>query len=75
MCCSEKTVYLKSQDTHSFQTIAITPAKKLSLSIDKEYIPIENKTVFAIGNKSFISKRTLVDVGPPIYDFICVYLI
>lgn len=75
ICCSEKTVYLKSQDTHSFQTIAITPAKKINLSFGIEYVNFENETVYNFTNKSFISKRTLIDIGPPIYEFICVYLI
>lgn len=75
VCCSEKTVFLKAQDTHSFQNLATTPAKKISVSPVNESITFLWKPAFSNCKKSFIAQKTLIDIGPPIYEFICVYLI
>jgi hypothetical protein len=75
LCCSEKTVYLKSQDNHQSQVIATSLVKHLNLSIDKPTNTNNFTAVLALNAKTFISKKSLIDTGPPIYEFICVYLI
>ena len=75
VCCSEKTVLLKAQDTHSFQNLATIPAKNISGYPVNESITFVCKPVFVNCNKTFIAPKALIDIGPPIYEFICVYLI
>ena len=75
VCCSEKTVFLKAQDTHSFQNLATTPAKKISVIPIIESASFICKPVFSNCKKSFIAQKALIDIGSPIYEFICVYLI
>jgi hypothetical protein len=75
LCCSEKTVYLKSQDNHQSQVSATIIVKKLNLSIDKPTYTNNFNAVLAFNTKTFIAKKSLIDTGPPIYQFICVYLI
>lgn len=75
VCCSEKTFFLKAQDTHSFQNLDTIPAEKISGCPVNESITFVCKPVFSNYNKSFIAPKALIDIGPPIYEFICVYLI
>jgi hypothetical protein len=75
LCCSEKTVYLKSQDNHQSQASTNIIVKKLSLSATHEVGTIQEVISIVLNNKPFISKKNLVNTGPPIYEFICVYLI
>ncbi|MCX6203162.1 MAG: hypothetical protein NTY43_02585 [Bacteroidetes bacterium] len=75
LCCSEKTIYLKSQDNHQFQASTNSIVKKLNYNIDKATYTIQNIVAVAHTSKSFIAKKALLDIGPPIYEFICVYLI
>ena len=41
LCCSEKTVYLKSQDSHQSQTSTNNIVKKLSLNATHEVVTIQ----------------------------------
>ena len=75
LCCSEKTVYLKSQDNHQFQSSTNHIVKKLSLNNTYEVETIQKVISTLLNSKPIISKKTLVNTGPPIYEFICVYLI
>jgi hypothetical protein len=75
LCCSEKTVYLKSQDNHQSQVSATNIVKKLNLSIDKLAYTNKLTAVLSFNTNTFIAKKSLIDTGPPIYQFICVYLI
>jgi hypothetical protein len=75
LCCSEKTVYLKSQDNHQFQASTNNIVKKLSLNNTSEIIFIQKASSIVINSKPIISKKNLVNIGPPIYELICVYLI
>ena len=74
ICCSEKTVYLKSQDKHHFQA-STNNVKKLSLNATHEIVSIQKANAIVLNSKPFISKKNLVNTGPPIYELICVYLI
>ncbi|NBT08582.1 MAG: hypothetical protein EBS93_01885 [Chitinophagia bacterium] len=75
LCCSEKTVYLKSQDNHHFQASTNTIVKKLSLNATHEIVAIQKASTALLNSRPFISNKNLVNTGPPIYKFICVYLI
>jgi hypothetical protein len=75
LCCSEKTVYLKSQDNHQSQASTNNIVKKLSLSATHELGTIQKVIYTLLNSKPLISKKNLVNTGPPIYEFICVYLI
>ena len=75
LCCSEKTVYLKSQDSHQFQASTNNIVKKLSLNKAYEILAIQKSSSIVLNSKPLISKKNLVNTGPPIYEFICVYLI
>ena len=75
LCCSEKTVYLKSQDNHQSQTSINNNVKKLSLNTAHEIVTIQKANSIVINSKPIISKKNLVNIGPPIYELICVYLI
>jgi len=75
LCCSEKTVYLKSQDSHQSQTSTNNIVKKLSLNATHEVVTIQKVISTLLNSKPLISKKNLVNTGPPIYEFICVYLI
>ncbi len=75
LCCSEKTVYLKSQDKHQSQASTNNIVKKLSLSATHEVVTIQKVISTLLNSKPFISKKNLVNTGPPIYELICVYLI
>ena len=75
LCCSEKTVYLKSQDNHQSQTSTNNIVKKLSFNATHEIVTIQKANSIVINSKPIISKKNLVNIGPPIYELICVYLI
>jgi len=75
ICCSEKTVYLKSQDNHQSQASTNNIVKKLSLNATREIVTIQKANSIVINRKPIISKKNLVNIGPPIYELICVYLI
>ncbi len=75
ICCSEKTVYLKSQDNHQFQASTNNIVKKLSLNATHEVVTIQKASTTLLNSKPLISKKNLVNTGPPIYELICVYLI
>ena len=75
LCCSEKTVYLKSQDNHHFQASTNTIVKKLSLNATHEIVAIQKASTALHNSKPLISNKNLVNTGPPIYELICVYLI
>ena len=75
ICCSEKTVYLKSQDNHQFQASTNSIVKKLSLNTANEIIFIQKASSIILNSKPLFSQHSLVNTGPPIYEFICVYLI
>jgi len=75
LCCSEKTVYLKSQDNHQAQASTNNIIKKLSLNATHEVGTIQKASTTLLNCKPLISKKYLVNTGPPIYEFICVYLI
>lgn len=75
ICCSEKTVYLKSQDNHQSQTSTINIVKKLSLNNAHEIVSIQKTSTVLLNSRPFISNKNLVNIGPPIYELICVYLI
>ena len=75
LCCSEKTVYLKSQDNHQSQTSTNNIVKKLSLNTANEIIFIQKASAALLNSKSLFSHQSLVNTGPPIYELICVYLI
>ena len=75
ICCSEKTVYLKSQDNHQSQASTNNIVKKLSLNAIHEIVTIQKANSIVINSKPIISKKNLVNIGPPIYELICVYLI
>lgn len=75
ICCSEKTVYLKSQDNHQSQASTNNIVKKLSLNATHEIVTIQKANSVVINSKPIISKKNLVNIGPPIYELICVYLI
>ena len=75
ICCSEKTVYLKSQDNHQFQSSTNNIVKKLSLNTGHEIVAIQKVSSILLYNKSLFFQKSLVNTGPPIYKFICVYLI
>ena len=75
ICCSEKTVYLKSQDNHQSQASTNNIVKKLSLNATREIVTIQKAHSIVINSKPIISKKNLVNTGPPIYELICVYLI
>jgi hypothetical protein len=66
LCCSEKTVYLKSQDNHHSQA---------STNATHEIVTIRKANSIVINSKPIFSKKNLVNIGPPIYELICVYLI
>jgi hypothetical protein len=74
-CCSEKTVYLKSQDNHQSQASAINIVKKLSLNATHEIVAIQKTSPIVLNSKPIFSKKNLVNIGPPIYKLICIYLI
>ena len=75
LCCSEKTVYLKSQDNHQSQTSANNIVKKLSLDTANEIIFIQKASSTLLNSKTLFSQQSLVNTGPPIYKLICLYLI
>jgi len=75
LCCSEKTVYLKSQDNHQSQASTNNIVKKLSLSATPEVVTTQKVISTLLNSKPLISQQTLVNTGPPIYELICVYLI
>ena len=75
LCCSEKTVYLKSQDNHQSQASTNNIVKKLSLNNSHEIVTIQKAGTALLNSRPFISKKNLVNIGPPIYKLICVYLI
>lgn len=75
ICCSEKTVYLKSQDNHQSQTSTINIVKKLSFNNAHEIATIQKASTVLLNSRPFISNKNLVNIGPPIYELICVYLI
>jgi len=75
LCCSEKTVYLKAQDNHQFQITTNSIVKQLNLNIDKLAYTNYSIPVLSLNTKTFITQKSLIDTGPPIYEFICVYLI
>ena len=75
LCCSEKTVYLKSQDNHQSQTSANNMVKKLSLDTANEIIFIQKASSTLLNSKTLFSQQSLVNTGPPIYKLICLYLI
>ena len=75
ICCSEKTVYLKSQDNHQSQTSANNIVKKLSLDTANEIIFIQKASSTLLNSKTLFSQQSLVNTGPPIYKLICLYLI
>ena len=75
ICCSEKTVYLKSQDNHQSQTSANNIVKKLSLDTANEIIFIQKASSTLLNSKTLFSQQSLVNMGPPIYKLICLYLI
>lgn len=75
ICCSEKKVYLKSQDNHQSQASTNNIVKKLSLNATREIVTIQKANSIVINRKPIISKKNLVNIGPPIYELICVYLI
>jgi hypothetical protein len=75
LCCSEKTVYLKSQDSHQSQASTNIIVKKLSLNVHHEIAAIQKSSSIVLISKPLITKKNLVNTGPPIYEFICVYLI
>jgi len=75
LCCSEKTVYLKSQDSHQFQASTNNIVKKLSLNKSHEIVAIQKTSSIVLISKPLIAEKNLVNTGPPIYEFICVYLI
>jgi hypothetical protein len=75
ICCSEKTVYLKSQDNHQSQASTNNIVKKLSLSTTHELVTTQKVISIILNSQPLISQQTLVNTGPPIYELICVYLI
>jgi hypothetical protein len=75
ICCSEKTVYLKSQDNHQSQASTNNSVKKLSLNTANEIIFIQKASTTLLNSKTLFSQQSLVNTGPPIYKLICVYLI
>ena len=75
LCCSEKTVYLKSQDNHHSHVSTNSIVKKLSFNATHEIVNIQKANSIVINSKPIISKKNLVNIGPPIYELICVYLI
>ena len=75
LCCSEKTVYLKSQDNHQSQTSANNIVKKLSLDTANEIIFIQKASSTLLNSKTLFSQQSLVNTGPPICKLICLYLI
>ena len=75
ICCSEKTVYLKSQDNHQSQASTNNIVKKLSLNNAHEIVTIQKASPIVLNSKPLISKKNLVNIGRPIYELICVYLI
>lgn len=75
ICCSEKTVYLKSQDNHQSQASTNDIVKKLSLNNTHEIVTIQKASATLLNNKTLFFQQSLVNTGPPIYKLICVYLI
>ena len=75
ICCSEKTVYLKSQDNHQSQASTNNILKKLSLNTANEIIFIQKASSIILNSKPLFSQQSFVNTGPPIYELICVYLI
>jgi len=75
LCCSEKTVYLKSQDNHQAQVSTNHMVKKLSLNTAHEKVGIQIASSIVLNSKPLSAHQSLVNTGPPIYEFICVYLI
>jgi len=75
LCCSEKTVYLKSQDNHQAQTSTNNIVKKLSLNATHEIVTIQKVSSTLLNSKSIFAQQSFVNTGPPIYELICVYLI
>ena len=75
ICCSEKKVYLKSQDKHHFQASTNYIVKKLSLNATHEIVAIQKASSTLLNSKPLISNKNLVNTGPSIYELICVYLI
>ena len=75
LCCSEKTVYLKSQDSHQTQPSANNFVKKVSLPIVPIIYSIDTKSFFVLQNNTIISSKAMVYTGPPLFKFICLYLI
>jgi hypothetical protein len=75
LCCSEKTVYLKSQDNHQFQASTNNIVKKLSLNSSHETVLIQKASSTLLNGKPLFSNQSLVNTGPPIYELVCVYLI
>jgi hypothetical protein len=75
LCCSEKTVYLKSQDNHQSQASTNNIVKKLSINTAHELVTIQKASAALLNSKTLFSQQSLVNTGPPIYKLICVYLI
>jgi len=75
LCCSEKTVYLKSQDNHQSQASTNNIVKKISLSATHEVVALQKASHFELNNKTVFSSKAYINTGPPIYVLICVYLI
>ena len=71
LCCSEKTVYLKSQDNHQSQTSANNIVKKLSLDTANEIIFIQKASSTLLNSNTLFAQQSLVNTGPPIYKLIC----
>ena len=75
LCCSEKTVYLKSQDNHQSQASTNNIVKKLSINTANEVVFILKASATLLNSKPLFYQQSLVNTGPPIYELICVYLI
>ncbi len=75
LCCTTKTTYLKSQDNHQFQVSNNTITKKINLSIEKTTYINNSITELVLNRKTLVLKKSIIDTGQPIYEFICVYLI
>jgi len=75
LCCSEKTVYLKSQDNHQSQASTNNIVKKLTLSNNQPAFTVQNFSAIISNSKPIVSTKALINTGPPIYKLICVYLI
>ena len=75
LCCTTKTTYLKSQDNHQFQVRNNTITKKINLSIEKTTYINNSITELVLNRKTLVLKKSIIDTGQPIYEFICVYLI